>query len=77
MTALQLAAAVPERRIADAEQELTVLDADVGISTELGVRLGEPMARVVRLVVDSDGLRFLAVSGIYRGDVARLRLKLK
>lgn len=77
LTALQLAAAVPGRSIATAEQELTVLAADLGSSTELGVRLGAPMARVVRLVVDHEGQRFLAVSGVYRGDAARLRLKLK
>ena len=77
MTALQLAATVPGRTIAEAEQELTVIGADLTVSTELGVRLGAPMARVIRLAVDGAGQRFLAVAGIYHGDTARLRIKLK
>ncbi|MDD9730325.1 UTRA domain-containing protein [Mameliella sp. AT18] len=77
MTAMQMASAVPGRAIAAAEQELTVTGADLSVANELSVRLGEPMARVVRVAVDEAGQRFLAVEGIYRGDSARLRVTLK
>ena len=77
MTALQLAAALPGRTITAAEQELTVIGADLAVADQLSVRLGDPMARVVRLAVDQNGQRFLAVEGIYRGDAARLRVTLK
>ncbi|SDE81722.1 UTRA domain-containing protein [Salipiger thiooxidans] len=77
MTAMRIASELPGRQVADAQQELTVIGADLTVSQELSVRLGEPMARVVRVAVDSDGLRFLVTDGIYRGDAARLRVKLK
>lgn len=76
-TAMQLVADLPGRPIAQAHQELSVLGADMLTSEQLSVALGAPMARVIRLAVDGDGVQVLAVDGIYRGDLTRVRIKLQ
>lgn len=77
LTALRLVSDLPGRPIANAQQELTIMAADLAVATELSVPLGAPMARIVRLAVDTDDIRVLAADGIYRGDSTKLRLKLK
>lgn len=77
LTALRLVSDLPGRPIANALQELTITAADLGISTDLSVPLGAPMARMVRLAVDHDDIRVLVADGLYRGDSTKLRLKLK
>lgn len=77
MTALRMVSDLPGRPIVDAQQELTITVADPVMSAELSVPLGAPMARMVRLAVDSGGVRVLVADGLYRGDATRLRLRLK
>ncbi len=77
LTALRLISDLPGRPIANAQQELTITAADLTVANELSVPLGAPMARMVRLAVDTDGVRVLVADGTYRGDSTKLRLKLK
>ncbi|MFY0634955.1 MAG: GntR family transcriptional regulator [Vannielia sp.] len=77
LTALRLVSDLPGRPIANAQQELTILSADLTLASELSVPQGAPMARMVRLAVDHDDIRVLVADGIYRGDSTKLRLKLK
>lgn len=77
LTALRLVSDLPGRPIANALQELTVISADLSVANQLSAPLGAPMARMVRLAVDQNDIRVLVADGIYRGDTAKLRLKLK
>ncbi|MBS8225498.1 GntR family transcriptional regulator [Vannielia litorea] len=77
LTALRMVSDLPGRPIANAQQELTILSADLTLASELSVPQGAPMARMVRLAVDQDDIRVLVADGIYRGDSTKLRLKLK
>lgn len=77
LTALRLVSHLPGRPIANAQQELTITAADLRLASDLSVPLGAPMARMVRLAVDHDGIRVLVADGTYRGDSTKLRLKLK
>lgn len=76
-TAMQLVSDLPGRPIAQAHQELSVIGADLLTSEQLSVPLGAPMARVIRLAVDAQGVQVLAVDGTYRGDLTRVRIKLQ
>lgn len=77
LTALRMVSDLPGRPVAQAQQELTILSADLTIAEALSVPQGAPMARMVRLAVDHDGTRMLVADGLYRGDSTKLRLTLK
>ncbi len=77
LTALRMVSDLPGRPVADAQQELTILSADLTLASALSVPQGAPMVRMVRLAVDHDGIRVLVADGIYRGDSTKLRLKIK
>lgn len=77
LTALRLVSDLPNRPIANAQQELTITAADLQLASDLSTPLGAPMARMVRVAVDHDDIRVLVADGTYRGDAAKLRLKLK
>ena len=77
LTALRMVSDLPGRPIANAQQELTILSADLTLASALSVPQGAPMARMIRLAVDHDDIRVLVADGIYRGDSTKLRLKLK
>lgn len=77
LTALRMVSDLPGRPIVNAQQELTIISADLNLASSLSVPQGAPMARMVRLAVDADDVRVLLADGIYRGDSTKLRLKLK
>lgn len=77
LTALRMVSDLPGRQIANAQQELTILSADLSLVSALSVPQGAPMVRMVRLAIDHDDVRVLVADGVYRGDSTKLRLKLK
>ena len=76
-TALRLINDVPNLKIADARQTLTISMADLETAEALELPLNAPVAFVHRRVVDKAGTLVLAAEGIYRGDVVRFDMKLK
>jgi GntR family transcriptional regulator len=76
-TALRLINDVPDLKIADARQILTVGSADPEVAADLDLALNAPVALVRRIAVDSGGNILMMANGIYRGDVVRLDMKLK
>lgn len=76
-TAMRLVADLPNVKIVDARQILTIGSADPEIAGLLGVSLGEPVAKVQRVAVDDGGTMVLIANGIYRGDMVRIDMKLK
>lgn len=77
MTAMRLVSDLPNHRIIDARQEMTIGSADLETSTQLNMRLGEPIAKVQRIVVDEHGQLILVANGIYRGDMTKIEIKLR
>ncbi|WP_319824064.1 UTRA domain-containing protein [Thalassovita sp.] len=77
LTALWMVSDLSGRPIVNAQQELTILSADLTVASDLSVSLGLLMVRMVRLAIDQDEVRVLVADGIYRGDSTKLRLKLK
>lgn len=77
MTAMRLVSDLPDRKIEDAWQQLTIGSADLETSNLLNMPLGEPVAKVQRVAVDQDGKVILVANGIYRGDMVRINMKLR
>ena len=76
-TAMRLIHDVPDLKIADGRQTLTIGSADPEIATDLELPLNAPVAFVRRIALDADGTILLLANGIYRGDVVRVDIKLK
>ncbi len=76
-TALRLVVGIPDIKIVDAWQTMTLGAADVETAEALKLPLNAPVAYVNRSAVDDRGRLVLIANGIYRGDVVRLDLKLK
>ena len=76
-TAMRLAASLPGIEVSDARQTLTVGGADIETAAALEIPLDAPIAHVHRSVVDQHKRLALIASGIYRGDVIRVDVKLK
>lgn len=76
-TALRLVADVPGLVITDATQTLTIDSADLYISEKLDIPISNPVARVERCAVDSNGELVLVADGTYRGDRVRIDFKLR
>lgn len=77
LTALRLAASIPNVKIVDARQTITVGSADLWMANTLGVELNAPICFVDRSAVDQRGRLVLIAKGVYRGDIVRVDIKLK
>lgn len=77
ITAMRIANELPGHTIEDAVQIVTIGSADLDISTELNVSIGDPVARVQRIAVNQDGDIVLLANGIYRGDMMKIEVKLR
>lgn len=77
MTAMRLVADLPDHRIVDARQVVTIGTADLETSEEFNVPLGDPVAKVQRVAVDQNGVLILMANGIYRGDMVKIEVKLR
>jgi GntR family transcriptional regulator len=75
-TAMRMAASLPGVEVTDARQTLTVGGADLETAEALEVALNAPVAHVHRSVVDQHQRLVLIASGIYRGDVIKVDVKL-
>ncbi|WP_175597288.1 GntR family transcriptional regulator [Peristeroidobacter soli] len=76
-TAMRMAANLPGVEVTDARQTLTVGGADMETAEALEVAINAPIAHVHRSVVDQNKRLVLIASGIYRGDVIKVDVKLK
>jgi GntR family transcriptional regulator len=76
-TAMRMAASLPGVEVTDARQTLTVGGADLETAEALEVALNAPVAHVHRSVIDQHQRLVLVASGIYRGDVIKVDVKLK
>lgn len=75
-TAMRLVADLPDVRVIDARQILTIDSADLETATLLDIALADPIAKVQRLAVDENGTLILVANGLYRGDMVRIDMKL-
>jgi GntR family transcriptional regulator len=64
-------------RIARAWQTLTIGMADVEIASLLKIPLNAPVAKVVRVAVDQNGVILYAGHGVYRGDAISMEIELR
>ncbi|MER6796811.1 GntR family transcriptional regulator, partial [Amycolatopsis mediterranei] len=71
-TTLRILKEMPGLHLATVHQTLTIVTADVELSSDLDVPLNSPIARVSRTAVDADGVVVFVGDGMYRGDVVRL-----
>ncbi|MEX6508453.1 GntR family transcriptional regulator [Jiella sp. M17.18] len=76
-TAMRLVADIPDVKIVDARQVMTIGMADLETATRLNIPLGEPIAKVKRLAVDEAGTLILVANGLYRGDLVKIAVKLR
>ncbi|MCQ8781885.1 GntR family transcriptional regulator [Mangrovibrevibacter kandeliae] len=76
-TAMRLVADIPDLKIVDARQVMTIGMADLETATRLNIPLGEPVAKVRRLAVDETGTLVLVANGLYRGDLVKIEVKLR
>lgn len=77
LTALRLAASIPNVKIVDARQTITIGSADLWTAEMLGIDLNAPICFVDRSAVDQRGRLVLIAKGIYRGDIVRVDIKLR
>jgi len=77
LTAMRLAASIPNVKIVDARQTITVGSADLSMANTLGIELNAPICFVDRSAVDQRGRLVLIAKGVYRGDIVRVDIKLK
>ena len=77
LTALRLAASIPNVKVVDARQTITIGSADLSTADVLGVELNAPICFVDRSAVDQRGRLVMIAKGIYRGDIVRVDIKLK
>ncbi|MYU16113.1 UTRA domain-containing protein [Streptomyces sp. SID8361] len=71
-TTLRILKDIPGLHLAAVHQTLTIVTADVELSSDLDVPLNSPIARVLRTAVDADGIVVFVGDGMYRGDIVRL-----
>ncbi len=77
VTAMRLVSDIPGHPVSDANQVVTIGAADLETSTELNISIGDPVAKVRRMVVDQNGDVILLANGIYRGDMMKIEVKLR
>jgi len=76
-TSMRILGDAPGVDIADASQLLTIASADPETARLLGIAINAPIARVLRWAIDRRGDLIYVGEGVFRGDVLRLRIKLK
>ncbi len=76
-TSMRLVADLKGQNITDARQYVTIGSADLEIANSLDIPLGSPVANVVRIAVNQDGLLILVAKGVYRGDMVKIEVKLR
>lgn len=77
LTALRLISKVPEIKVADARQTLTIGAADIEIAELMRLSLNAPVAQVYRSAIDTDDRIIMISMGTYRGDIVRVDMQLK
>lgn len=65
-------AKMPDLKIAQAFQRLSIDGANTEVANHLGLPLGAPVAKVRRTITDAEGSCIYAADVIYRGDVIKL-----
>ena len=77
VTAMRLVADLPDQKIENAKQIVTIGTADLETAAQLNLSLGEPIARVQRIAVNQYGDIILLANGIYRGDMIKIEVNLR
>lgn len=77
VTAMRLVADIPGQTIENANQIVTIGAADLNTASELNISIGDPVAKVQRMVVNQHGDIILMANGIYRGDMMKIEVKLR
>lgn len=76
-TALQLVSGRKDINVGAVEQIMTIGLSDLETSKALKIPLNAAVANVNRYVLDDDGRLILFTRGVYRGDIVRLKIRLK
>ena len=74
-TSLQLISEIPDLKLADVRQTVTIGIADVETAEKLNLELSAPVAYVRRYATDSSNRLVFAGESIYRGDVFFLSMR--
>jgi len=77
VTAMRLVSELPGQTVSDANQIVTIGSADLETSAQLNISIGDPVAKVRRMVVNQHGDVILLANGIYRGDMMKIEVKLR
>lgn len=77
VTAMRLIADIPNQKIVDAHQTVTIGAADLETSDALNISIGDPVAKVQRVAINQVGDVILLANGIYRGDMMKISVKLR
>ncbi len=77
VTAMRLIADLPDQKITDAHQVVTIGAADLETSEALNISIGDPVAKVQRVAVNQVGDLILVANGVYRGDMMKISVKLR
>lgn len=77
VTAMRLVADIPGQTVANANQIVTIGPADLETASQLNISIGDPIARVQRVVANQNGDIIMLANGIYRGDMMKIEVKLR
>jgi len=77
VTAMRLVSDIPGQTVEKANQIVTIGAADLETATELNISIGDPVAKVQRMVVNQHGIIILLAIGIYRGDMMKIEVTLR
>ena len=77
VTAMRLVADIPGQTVANANQIVTIGSADLETASQLNISIGDPVARVQRVVANQNGDIIMLANGIYRGDMMKIEVKLR
>ncbi|MHA7869282.1 MAG: GntR family transcriptional regulator [Salipiger thiooxidans] len=77
VTAMRLVADIPGQTVANANQIVTIGSADLETASQLNISIGDPIARVQRVVANQNGDIIMLANGIYRGDMMKIEVKLR
>ena len=77
VTAMRLVSDIPGQTVTDASQIITIGSADLETASELNISIGDPVAKVRRMAVNQHGDMILLANGIYRGDMIKIKVKLR
>ncbi|REE07439.1 GntR family transcriptional regulator [Paraburkholderia sp. BL27I4N3] len=74
-TTMRILMDLPDLKLQDVLQTITIGTADVELSRMLQISLNAPVAHVYRTATDDRGTIVFVGNGVYRGDVVRLDIK--